>query len=114
MAAIITLEARVTNRYVGTCSHLDEWQHVGRAKVMPQRLVRAGNGHDDLGTYLAHAWIPAGQDPELSRQALEDHFTSWGCAHEYDCCGCISSQARIVRQITPRTFSVAISFTRNY
>ncbi len=40
MASTIHLEVRKTHRYVGTCAHLDQWQHVGRAKVLPARLVR--------------------------------------------------------------------------
>lgn len=65
------------------------------------------------GTYLMTAKIPAGQDPAASKQALEDHYTRWGCSHEYDCCGCVSTRAR-VKQITARTFSVAIDYSRNY
>jgi hypothetical protein len=113
MASIIHLETRETHRYVGTCSHMDRWQHVGRAKVLPARLVREGNGHDDCGTYLMTAKIPAGQDPAASKRALADHFTRWGCSHEYDCCGCVSTMAD-VRQVTPRTFIVAVSYSRNY
>lgn len=113
MATIINLEVRKTRRYVDTCSHLDDWEPVGRAKVMPQRLVREGNGLDDQGTYLLHAWIPAGQDPELSRRALADHFTSEGCTHEYDCCGCWSMSAS-VKRVTRRAFAVRIEYRRNY
>jgi hypothetical protein len=113
MSTIIHLERRVTHRYVGEYQHLDEWQDVGRAKVFPPRKIEDGNGHDDAGTYLMHAKIPAGQDPEASRQALADRYTRWGCSHEYDCCGCLSTSAK-VKRLTPRTFSVLIRQSRNY
>lgn len=113
MSRIINLRRRVTHRYVGEYQHLDEWQDVGRAKILAPRVVDEGNGLDDAGTYLLYARIPAGQDSEQSRQALADHFTRWGCSHEYDCCGCLSTWAT-VKQITPRTFSVRVRQTRNY
>jgi hypothetical protein len=114
MATIIHLEKCLSYRYVGTCSHLDRWQSVGRAKVFPARLVREpGKDIADCGTYVLTAKIPAGQDPLASREALRDHFTSEGCHHDYDCCGCRSTWAE-VRRIAGRTFSVKLHVSRNY
>lgn len=113
MAEIIHLQRRLTHRYVGAYQHLDNWEYVGRAKLLAPRLVDPGNDYDDAGTYLLHAKIPVGQDAEKSRRALEDRFTRWGCAHDYDCCGCVSTRAT-VKRVTPRTFSVLVRKSRNY
>lgn len=116
MAETIHLETRLTRRYVGTHKHLDAWRDVGTAKVLPQRLVRQPRDEEayyDEGTYLVRARIPAGQDPKLSAQALADHFTTWGCSHEYDCCGCRSTTAR-VKRLSRRDFAVFFDASRNY
>ena len=113
MSHIVHLERRITHRYVGTYQHLDEWRYVGKAKVLAPRVIDEGNDYDDVGTYLMHAHIPAGQDPKQTQRALADYFTSEGCAHEYDCCGCVSTRAR-VKRLTPRTFSILVRKSRNY
>lgn len=113
MSKIIHLERRTSHRYVGTYQHLDSWVDVGKAKVLAPRKVEDGNGYDEVGTYLLRAIIPAGQDAEQSRRALQDHFTSEGCSHDYDCCGCLSTRAH-ARQVASRAFSIRVRYSRNY
>lgn len=116
MAHTIHLETRQTHRYVGTHRRFDHWEHVGTARVLPPKLVREPRDEEayyDEGTYLMHARAPTGQNPALTAQALRDHFSSWGCSHEHDCCGCRSSQAR-VRRLGPRDFAVFVDYSRNY
>lgn len=115
MAETITLEIRKTRRYVGTHQHLDRWQRVGTAKLLPERLVRKpGDDIADCGTYLRTAVIPAGQDPHASARALVHTLSQWGCSHEYDCCGCMSWSTRVVRRLGRRRFVLATSYSRNF
>jgi len=114
----VRIESRLTDRYVGTCSDLDSWRHVGMVRLTPARLTRQrggprGTDHSDDGAYLMHARIPRGQDPHESARALRDTLTVEGCHHEYDCCGCRSTRAD-VRRIGRRDFIVHVTVSRNY
>lgn len=113
MSQLVHVQERLTHRYNDDYAHLDNWRYLGRVKVLGGREVEPDNGYDEAGAYLMHAVAPRGLDPKAVRQALRDSFTRSGCSHEYDCCGCVSSYAR-VRQITPRTFSVLVRSYRNY
>lgn len=94
----INIELRMTNRYVGTWSHLDRWATVGTALLTPPKVVREPESFDDGGTYLRWATIPRGQDIEASISALEDTLSRHGCAHEWDCCGCASYGTRVLHR----------------
>ena len=96
------LELRLTHRYVGTYRHLDEWRSLGSAPVIltPPKMVDPGNGYDEGGTYLRWATLPRlprRADRVDAARALEDSLSSWGCHHEYDCCGCASYSTLVVR-----------------
>lgn len=115
MATKTVLRLRKTHRYVGEYQHLDRWQRIGTAKLLPERLVREpGDDIADNGTYLRTAVIPAGQDPDASARALVDVLTMHGCSHEYDCCGCMSWTTRVVRRIGKRRFVLATDYSRNF
>jgi hypothetical protein len=92
----VYLERRLTHRYVGTYRHLDRWRSLGGvARITPYREVDAGNGYDEGGTYVRWATLPRGVDRDAACRALEDALSRWGCAHEYDCCGCASYTTRV-------------------
>lgn len=113
MPELIHIRKRLTRRYNDDHAYLDEWQDLGRVKLLAHREVDPGNGFDDTGSYLVHAVAPAGLNPRDVRRALRDSMSYGGCSHEYDCCGCPSAYAK-VRQITPRTFSILVRTGRNY
>jgi hypothetical protein len=115
MAHTITLSRRETFRYVGKHRDLDRWKPVGIAKVLPARQVRAPEpeNFDDGGRFLLRATIPAGQEPKASAIALRDLYTSQGCSHEWDCCGCRSTYAT-VRRLSRREFAVFVDVSFNY
>jgi hypothetical protein len=92
------LSLRLTHRYVGTFRHLDEWRYLGAAKVTPGRIVDPGNGYDEGRTYIRWATLPPGVDRDAACRALVDTFSRWGCAHEYDCCGCASYTTRVLHR----------------
>ena len=94
----IFLSRRMTHRYVGTYRHLDKWRDIGTATLTPQREVDPGNGYDEGGTYIRWATLPKGIDRDAACRALEDTMSQWGCAHEYDCCGCASYTTRVLHR----------------
>jgi hypothetical protein len=115
---VLHLEQRVTHRYVGTYSHLDEWQDVCSAPVIltPGKLVKPGNDYDEGNTYLRWATLPRlprRADRTHAAGALEDMLSSWGCHHEYDCCGCASVSTRVLRRKGRRVL-LRTTVTRNY
>ena len=98
----VHLELRLTHRYVGTYSHLDEWRSLGSAPVIltPPKMVDPGNGYDEGGTYLRWATLPRlprRADRVDAALALQDTLSRSGCHHEYDCCGCASYSTLVVR-----------------
>lgn len=92
------LSVRLTHRYVGTWSHLDEWRDVGTAVLTPARAVEEGNGFDDGGTYIRWATLPRSIDRDAACRALEDELSRHGCSHEWDCCGCASYSTRVLHR----------------
>lgn len=56
---------------------------------------------------------PHKEKPTVIRNALRNEFTSHGCHHEYDCCGCRSYYASF-KQLTHRKWSVVVTSSRNY
>lgn len=114
------LEQRLTHRYVGTYSHLDEWRDVtatsAPAILTPPKMVDPGNNYDEGGTYLLWATLPRlprRADRADAAQALEDTLSSWGCHHEYDCCGCASYSTRVLRRKGRRVL-LRMTVSRNY
>jgi hypothetical protein len=94
----VTLELRLTHRYVGTWSHLDEWDAAGTAVLTPPKWVREPEDFDDGGEYVRWATIPRGQPLAASARALEDSLSKRGCSHEWDCCGCASYTTRVLHR----------------
>jgi hypothetical protein len=104
---------RMTHRYVGTYSHLDQWGSPMRFKALEPKVIDQGNDYDDAGSVLIRVIGDKKADQRLQAKALTHELTRYGCSHEYDCCGCISTSAR-VRHVRPGIFSVLLRSTRNY
>ena len=109
------LQVRETHKYVGTYQHLDRWKDIGRATVIESEVVSKDPDAIEETTVVrnvvtVHSEAP---DDEIA-QALRDTFTSEGCAHEYDCCGCWSHYARKPRKLSPGCWEVHVSSSRNY
>lgn len=112
MAFTFTAAPRLTHRYVGTYSHLDKWGAPMRFKALEPKVIDPGNDYDDAGSILIRVIGDKKADQRLQAIALTQELTRYGCAHEYDCCGCISTSAR-VRHVRPGIFSVLLRSTRN-
>lgn len=115
-----SLELRVTQRYVGTYQHLDQWETLAIAKVLgtrkvfdPEQVTRRwykarGLSKAEIRHQMARYYQDAsegqtvvfyvvvkhkpGQRDDIM-QAIHDSFSRRGCAHEWDCCGCASYSA---------------------
>lgn len=116
--AITTLSRKLTNRYVGTCDHLDAWQDIGEAAILSQSSLD-GVPEDIcepvLTTLLVQVHPEEGIDPggDEVGAALRDSHTRAGCHHEYDCCGCRSYHARPTH-LKDGFWMVEIQSSRNF
>lgn len=119
MPDITTISRRLTHRYIPAYAHLDKWEEVGKASILPLVKTDEGNGFDDVGTY--RGWVKLHRDmPRRDRdtksalwQTLADIYGST-CTHEYDCCGCISGHVNYLQFTGPRTLTFQLHVTRNY
>lgn len=90
------LELRVSNKYVGTYQHEDEWKTVGEYTILSTKkwkLIDEEDFDPTEPTKTIYTLLVIPDDDasieDISR-ALRDTFTQVGCHHEYDCCGCRS------------------------
>lgn len=113
-----SLEQRLTFKYVGTYQHEDEWNVIGEAEAHLLPIVHLDETDPcDPTTRSGFALVRLadGQtaDVETMRDAIRATFTSSGCHHEHDCCGCRSHHAR-VKHVKGRIFRLTITSARNY
>lgn len=113
-----TLDRRVTRNYVGSCSSLDRWAHVGRVAVAAQYLEHYApeDNHDmsDVPGVVMKVRVESSKGRDAIRAALYDTFTSEGCHHEHDCCGCLSVRVTNVFNLYDNDWLVVQSRSRNY
>ena len=117
------LELRKTQKYVGQWKHLDEWEYIGEFKELG---VTTDSDYDEddpcesRTDYLVVriVKIEDGTTDDEIVQALRDVFTSHGCSHEYDCCGCRSYRATHVDRLgsygEDMTYVVTVHSSRNF
>lgn len=118
------LSIRLTKKYVGTYSHLDDWESIGSFKVLASNTVDH-NTEDDCEepdvcepqTTTAFVEVQApGETEERIRQALRETNTKAGCHHEHDCCGCrsyyVSDEG--IEHLKGAIWRVTITSSRNY
>ena len=114
MAQRFTLSIRRTHGYVGTWRHLDKWDEIGSAEVIATRAHEIeDNGYSHVNR-INIVCVSTDAPPEDIKEALYSEFSSHGCSHEYDCCGCWSTSARTVRRLGPDRYAVLTSSSQNY
>lgn len=109
----IELYQRKTHKFTDGWASGDQWDWMGHLKMTPSKLVREGNGHDDGGTYIRYARLPAGYDWKHIAQSVRDTMSNSGCRHEYDCCGCATRYTN-VKLIRPRLMQIRTNVSYNY
>jgi hypothetical protein len=109
----LELYQRETHTYTSGWSHLDQWEHIGTAKMLQQRMTREPDGHDDGGTYIAKVIAPRNLKGRDISRAIANSLGGSSCRHEHDCCGCPSTSAS-VKRTSPREYSVHLRVSFNY
>lgn len=115
---MIELSLRLTNTYVGSWQHLDKWESLGSVDEIGQRQLplsddQQGDITDPKGVEIFALVSSEAPDDKIAR-ALHDSYTSWGCSHEYDCCGCRSYSAREVKRVTGNLWRIEVWSSCNY
>jgi hypothetical protein len=117
MARKVSIEIRKTHKYVGSYQHLDDWE------ALPERVKQLGGkgyppdddtDYSDGGKFVFRVVAPRSLDPKKVMQALRDTYTSQGCAHQRDCCGCESRRASVTRIRRSNEYRVTQSISFNY
>lgn len=117
-----TLELRMTRKYVGEYKHLDEWKTIGKFKSIGTISERPDEDDycDPRTDYhiLRIVEVEDGVTGDEISQALRDVYSSHGCSHEYDCCGCRSYWASNAERLGTvggeLTYVVTVNSSRNY
>ena len=119
MESFVALERRDTHKYVGEYQHLDEWTQLGRVRevMRGEPTYPDGNNYEDSYKVELLVKVELHEDADASddevKLALADVYTSVGCGHEYDCCGCRSFWAD-AEHLKDDKWLVTISSSRNY
>lgn len=121
MQAFNALERRVTHKYVGTYRHEDEWEVLGRVYLLATGKSEYPEDDDDNleDAYSQKLFVRVelydGVDASESdiKRALQDVYTSSGCHHDYDCCGCRSYYAN-ASHLRDDMWMVDIYSSRNF
>ena len=84
-----------------------------RFKALASRVFEPGNGYDE-GRQERFRVIGSKRLSQADqRQTLSKHLNYSRCSHDYDCCGCASTYAR-VSKVKPGIFAVQARTTYNY
>lgn len=111
-----TLQLRKTHKYVGSYKHLDEHEDIGTYTQQSEIARTSPIFLDDMTdprTVTKFVSVVSSHLNDVIRQALEDTFSSRGCAHEHDCCGCRSYSAT-ASKVSAHLWCVVVSSSRNY
>jgi hypothetical protein len=109
------LHARLTRNYNDDYSHLDEWQHIGRYRVLSSHRSRPNEDDDaDSWGYAFTVKVESDARPEVVELALYNEFGIGGCSCEHDCCGCVFAYAEDVRRVKRKEWTFHVRYARNY
>jgi hypothetical protein len=84
-----------------------------RAKFL-KRNERSYDPSDDGKSYFTVVNLTKGASDERVEQAIREEFSTGGCGHDYDCCGCGSSYPYTIRKTKANEWFVIQSHSRNY
>jgi hypothetical protein len=113
------LQLRLTRGYVGTWKHLDKHLYLGTVHTQASTTVEPDEEAYDVceaqqHINFVHVTTDEPQPIKRIEQALYDHFTAWGCSHDYDCCGCRSYSTHSVEYLNNGYWRVVVHSSRNY
>lgn len=112
------LYIRMTNKYVGTYQHEDQWNYVGQITRIQSHVTESDDPEDatESMTHVHEVEVSPEQavSEEQVAKAIRDHYTKAGCHHEYDCCGCRSFYASKPDYLGGNRWEVKVNSFRNY
>ena len=122
IAGYHSLSVRTTHKYVGTYSHLDNWDTVGLYKQIGGKALNEDESAAFDATveyeYYVHVMPLKGEalpTVDVLKAALEAQYTKDGCHHDHDCCGCVSTRVGSIEDIGGGTvYKLVVSATPNY
>lgn len=92
---------------------LNPCEYTATAKVINPTRIEEGDGYARGNVYYFRIIArPGDRGRDLSR-AIRDTFSTGGCSHEHDCCGCATTRAT-VRRVGSREYKVQTRTTFNY
>ena len=114
-----SLEIRKTHKYVGSCKDLDEHEHIGEFEIEASHtaineLPEPDPCEPQTTVHFVRVYCDKGVRLNQKVQALKDYFTSVGCSHEYDCCGCRSYWCNDVEVLRNDCFRLVVTSSRNF
>ena len=118
MTDTLTLSQRMTHEYVGAYSDLDQWVDLGTVELIAASEVEYTDPSDiceptrQVRLVRVVPDLDAGATDKEIQDALEDTFSSSGCGHDFDCCGCRSYTATAEK--AGKYWAVTITSSRNF
>jgi hypothetical protein len=109
----LELFKRETNRFTAGWSDLDDWTHLGTAKMLRWNATAEPLGFDDATTYTTKVIGPRQLRAVDLGKAIAATLGGSSCTHEHDCCGCPTTSAS-VKRTSAREYFVHLQITRNY
>lgn len=79
--------------------------------------LRQAESFDESSTYRVRIVVPYGLrdiPQDLLQRGVDDSYSSHGCDHEYDCCGCRVASVSILRPVRRGVFDFILTEGRNY
>jgi hypothetical protein len=109
----LQLHQRMTHAYAAGWSDLDDWQHLGTAKMLRWNATAEPLGFDEAATYTTKVIGPRQLRAVDLGNAISATLGGSSCTHEHDCCGCPTTSAS-VKRTSAREYFVHLRITRNY
>jgi hypothetical protein len=113
MAVRTYVSARLTHKWADHCSNRDEWTDSIPVKLLQGVLLSEGKSYDEGSTVRYRVIGPKNVDQKMLKKAIRDTFSTGGCSHEYDCCGCPSTYAT-VKKARKGIFTAIVKTSYNY
>ena len=114
IAENITLAIRKTHKYVGTYADLDDWEEIGTANVLSSSSRPLEDDITEPTETKLLVEVSSSSPAVDIERALRSSFSRSGCAHEYDCCGCVSSHVTKVERQKGHQWLITINSSKNY
>jgi hypothetical protein len=112
------LERRLTHKYRSAYKHLDASETIGAFTTIAKSDLMHSDDEEDYceSTFQSlfvevemHELLPL----KVYIDALSDHYSSAGCGHSWDCCGCRSFHGW-ASHLKDNLYRVDVSSSRNF